>query len=147
MADERRRSRRRRRDKDVETRRQEEFKYRGLSLEELQELSIEELADLLPARPRRKLERGLTDEHRKLIDKIEDGGEGPFRTHLRDMVVLPSFVEKTLMVHNGRNFERVDVEPDMVGHFLGEFAMTRQDVEHTGPGVGATRSSKYMPLK
>ncbi len=146
MAEDRRRSRDRRRKDDVETRRQEEFQYRGKSLEELQELSINELAELLPARPRRKLTRGLTEEHKKLVDKVEDG-EGPFRTHLRDMVVLPSFVEKTFMVHDGQEFSRVDIEPDMVGHFLGEFAMTRQDVEHTGPGVGATRSSKYMPLK
>lgn len=146
MAD-RRRSRDRRRADEIETRRKEEFAYRGHSLEELQELSLEDLAELLPARARRKIERGLSEEHEKLIEKIEDGGEGPFRTHLRDMVVLPSFVNKVLMVHNGAGFERVDVEPDMVGHFLGEFALTRQNVEHTGPGVGATRSSKYMPLK
>lgn len=145
MAD-RRRSRRRR-DQEIETKRQEEFKYRGRTLEELQELSMDELAELLPARPRRKIKRGLNDEHRKLIEKVENGGEGPFRTHLRDMIVLPSFVEKVILVHNGHEFERVDIEPDMIGHFLGEFAMTRQDVEHTGPGVGATRSSKYMPLK
>ncbi len=146
MAD-RRRSRDRRRADEIETGRQEEFSYRGHTLEELQELSMDELADVLPSRARRKLQRGLTSEHRKLIDKVEDGGEGPFRTHLRDMVVLPSFVDKIIMVYNGQEFERVDIEPDMVGHFLGEFALTRADVEHTGPGVGATRSSKYMPLK
>lgn len=146
MADNRRSRDRSRRD-EVETGRSEEFKYRGHTLEELQEMSLDELKDVLPARPRRKIQRGLNAKHRKFIEKVEDGGEGPFRTHLRDMVVLPSFVEKTILVYNGQEFERVDVEPDMIGHFLGEFALTRQDVEHTGPGVGATRSSKYMPLK
>ncbi len=146
MAD-RRRSRDRRRADEIQTRRKEEFSYRGHTLEELQEMSLDELVDLLPSRARRKIERGLSEEHEKLIEKIENGGEGPFRTHLRDMVVLPSFVGKILMVHNGVEFERVDVEADMVGHFLGEFALTRKNVEHTGPGVGATRSSKYMPLK
>lgn len=143
---ERSRSRDRRRKGDVETRRQEAFSYRGHTVEELQALSLEEVAELLPARARRKIERGFTKDHQNFIEKVENG-EGPFRTHLRDMVVLPSFVEETIMVHNGQAFERVDVEPDMIGHFLGEFALTRQAVEHTGPGVGATRSSKYMPLK
>lgn len=109
-------------------------------------MSLEELAELLPARARRKIERGFSSRERKLIDKIENE-EGPFRTHVREAVVLPSFVGEEIHVHNGREFERVDVQPDMIGHLLGEFAMTREDVEHTGPGVGATRSSKYMPLK
>jgi small subunit ribosomal protein S19 len=35
----------------------------------------------------------------------------------------------------------------MIGHYVGEFAQTRKEVKHSGPGVGATRSSKFMPLK
>lgn len=142
MAD---RRRRRRREK-LDTRREEEFKFRGMTLEELQELSLEELAPHLPSRARRKLKRGLSQAHRDFIEKVESG-EGPFRTHLRDQVVLPSFVEKEIHIHTGQEFLRIDVKPEMIGHLLGEFAMTRQSVEHTGPGVGATRSSKYMPLK
>lgn len=143
---ERSRRRRRDRDEDVAAGPEEEFKYRGHTLDELQELSLEELAELLPARARRKIDRGLTTEEQKFLDKVENQ-DGPFRTHLRDMVVLPSFVGKEIHIHNGREFERVDVEPEMVGHLLGEFAITFENVEHTGPGVGATRSSKYMPLK
>lgn len=146
MADRRSRSRDRDREEDVGRRRQETFTYRGHELEELQELSLEELAELLPARARRKIDRGFTTEEQKFVEKVESG-EGPFRTHLRQAVVLPSFVGEEIHVHNGREFERIDVEPEMIGHLLGEFAMTREDVEHTGPGVGATRSSKYMPLK
>jgi len=71
----------------------------------------------------------------------------PIRTHLRDMVILPSFVNHQIFVHNGKEFQRVDIKPEMIGHYLGEFALTRKKVKHTGPGVGATRSSKYMPLK
>ena len=146
MADERRRSRSRDRDTDVQMGRREKFEYRGYELEDLQEMSLEELAEVLPARARRKIARGFTTEERKFVEKVENE-EGPFRTHLRQQVVLPSFVGEEIHVHNGREFERVDVEPEMIGHLLGEFAMTREDVEHTGPGVGATRSSKYMPLK
>ncbi len=145
MAD-RERSRSRDRGQQVEAERREAFQYRGHELEELQEMSLEELADLLPARARRKIARGFTTEQRKFVEKVETE-EGPFRTHLREQVVLPSFVGEEIHVHNGEEFERVNVEPEMIGHLLGEFAMTRQDVEHTGPGVGATRSSKYMPLK
>ena len=50
-------------------------------------------------------------------------------------------------IYNGKEFQRVDIKPNMIGHYLGEFALTRGKVKHTGPGVGATRSSKYMPLK
>jgi small subunit ribosomal protein S19 len=146
MADDRRSRDRRRRDR-VDTGTSEEFEYRGHSLEELEEMSLNELAEVLPARARRTIDRGLTDEHEKFIEKVEEGEDGPFRTHLRDMIVLPSFVGSTILVYDGSEFESVRVEPDMIGHYLGEFVMTREDVEHTGPGVGATRSSKYMPLK
>jgi small subunit ribosomal protein S19 len=63
------------------------------------------------------------------------------------MPILPSFIDHHIEIYNGKEFQRVDIQPNMVGHFLGEFALTRKKVTHTGPGVGATRSSKYMPLK
>ena len=69
------------------------------------------------------------------------------RTHIRSMVVLPEFVGKIISIHNGKEFVDVEIAPEMIGHFLGEFALTRRRVAHTGPGVGATRSSKFMPLK
>jgi small subunit ribosomal protein S19 len=69
------------------------------------------------------------------------------RTHRRDMPILPEFVGKTLAVHNGQHFVEIAVKPEMIGHYLGEFAITRRGVAHSGPGVGATRSSKHVPLK
>ena len=141
------RSRRKSRRKKIEIR-QREFAYRGLSIEELQELSIEELLPLLPSRMRRTLKRGLTAKQDKLLSDVQKAKEGDvIKTHCRDMVILPSFVGYRIDVHNGKEFQRVDVQPNMIGHYLGEFALTRQKVKHTGPGVGATRSSKYMPLK
>lgn len=132
----------------VEARRQREFTYRGHSLEELQEMSLDELAEILPARMRRKLKRGFGPEQQKLWERIQDSHEEEvLRTHRRDFPVLPEMVGRAFEVHRGDTFERVDVTPDMIGHYLGEFVMTRKKVEHTGPGVGATRSSKYMPLK
>jgi len=125
-----------------------EFRYRGYTLEEDQKLTIEELLPLLPARARRTLSRGLTREQDKLLRDIEKASEDEvIRTHLRDMVILPSFVGHKIAVHNGKEFQTVTIDPYMIGHYLGEFALTRKRVVHSGPGVGATRSSKYMPLK
>jgi len=79
---------------------------------------------------------------------VMKAGDGEIvKTHCRDMIILPSFVGKTIGVHNGKEFQPVKIQPEMIGHYLGEFALTRKRVKHSGPGVGATRSSKYMPLK
>ena len=129
-----------------------EFTYRGHTLDELQDMSLDEVAALLPARTRRSIERGLTDEQQKLLENARDAdpeetANNPIRTHLRDMPIVPAFVDLTFAVHNGQSFERVNVEPEMLGHYLGEFQLTRTSVEHGQAGIGATRSSKFVPLK
>jgi small subunit ribosomal protein S19 len=129
-----------------------EFTYRGHTLEELQDMDLDEVAELLPARQRRSIERGLSEEKEKLLDAAREAGEeetanDPIRTHLRDMPVVPEMIGLTFAVHNGESFERVEVEPEMLGHYLGEFQLTRTDVEHGQAGIGATRSSKFVPLK
>jgi small subunit ribosomal protein S19 len=141
------RSRRKARRKKIEIKKKE-FAYRGLSIEELQKLSIEELLPLLPSRMRRTLKRGLTVKQNKLLNDIEKANPGDtIKTHCRDMIILPNFVGHKLQIHNGNAFQIVEIQPNMIGHYLGEFALTRKSVKHTGPGVGATRSSKFMPLK
>ena len=140
-------SRRKAKRKKIEIKKKE-FSYYGLTLEELQKLTIDELTPYLPSRVRRTIKRGLTVKQDKLLKDIEKAKPGEqIRTHCRNMIILPSFVGHTINVHNGKEFQRVDILPDMIGHYLGEFALTRQKVKHTGPGVGATRSSKFMPLK
>jgi small subunit ribosomal protein S19 len=134
------------RDKD------EEFTYRGHKLDELLGMELDELAELLPARQRRSIERGLSVEQEKLLEEArgrteEETANDPIRTHLRSMIVLPEFVGLTFAVYNGQSFERVEVEPEMIGHYLGEFQLTRTSVEHGQAGIGATRSSKFVPLK
>lgn len=125
--------------------RKEEFLYRGRKISDLAKLSIDELAELLPARQRRSIKRGVSKEHKKLLANIR--GQESVRTHLRDMIILPEMVGKSLEIYNGKSFEKVDVMPEMVGHFFGEFALTRGRVQHGAAGVGATRSSKFVPLK
>lgn len=125
--------------------RTKEFAYRGYTFEEIQKMSLEEFMKLIPSRERRKLKRGLTEQEEILLRKLRK--KGTARTHCRDMVILPEMVGKVVFVHNGKEFVRVEIKPEMLGHRLGEFAQTRRFEKHSGPGVGATRSSKFVPLK
>jgi len=139
--------RRKQQRKKVEIRKKE-FKYRGMELEALQKLSFDELLPLLPSRIRRTLKRGLTPRQNKLLEDVKIAQKGDvIKTHCRDMPILPSFIGHRIDIHNGKEFQRIDIQPQMIGHVLGEFALTRKRVKHTGPGVGATRGSKFMPLK
>jgi small subunit ribosomal protein S19 len=133
----------------VETRRQKEFLYRGVAIEELVAMPHDEQMALLPSRARRFFKRiGQDEEAQKFWAKVKAAGEGDdLRTHLRDFPVLPAMVGKMVHIHNGKEFQKIGVTTEMIGHKLGEFALTRKPVKHTGPGVGATRSSKFMPLK
>jgi len=126
--------------------RKEAFTYRGHTLDELKNMRLEEIAELLPARARRTIRRGLPETHKKLLARIKKG-ESTIRTHLRDMIVLPEMVGLEFEVHNGKQFTKVKIQPEMIGHQLGEFALTRKKVVHGSAGIGATRSSKYVPLK
>jgi len=126
-------------------RRKEEFTYRGYTVDELKKMSLEQIAELLPARQRRTLKRGLSEEYKKLLQRIQGGGV--IRTHLRDMIILPEMIGLPFEIHDGKRFNRVEIKPEMIGHCLGEFALTRKKVVHGSAGIGATRSSRYVPLK
>lgn len=123
-----------------------EFTYRGKKLDELQKLNLEEFAALVPSRQRRSIQRGLSEEHKKLLSNVKTKDQN-IRTHLRDMVVVPEMVGLKIAIHNGKEFVPVEIIPEMLGHYLGEFALTRKKVAHGAAGVGATKSSKFVPLK
>ncbi|MFP4229992.1 MAG: 30S ribosomal protein S19, partial [Candidatus Nanohaloarchaea archaeon] len=107
--------------------------YRGHELEELKEMSHEELAEVMDTRARRKLERGLREQEEKLLKDIEEKGQA--KTHLRGMIVLPEMVGSTVEIYNGQGFVPVEIEEEMIGHYLGEFAKTRKEVSHSAPGL------------
>ena len=125
------------------------FLYRGKTLEELQEMTLEDFSKLLSARERRALTRGLTKVEKKLLENVRHfkGKDKLIRTHARDMIVLPEMVGAKLGIHNGKEFKMVIIDAAMIGHRLGEFSLTRSRVKHSAPGLGATRSSKFVPLK
>jgi small subunit ribosomal protein S19 len=115
---------------------------------------MDEIINILPSRQRRSLHRGFSSDHRILLEKIREaretlrqGGSPTVKTHLRDMIILPEMVGITVSVHNGKEFVAVEIKPEMIGHYLGEFAITNKPVRHGTPGIGASRSSMYVPLK
>lgn len=134
-----------------------EFKYRGYTLDELQKMSMDELIEIYPSRQRRSLKRGLLPRQQKVLDKMrkvkkankgKKGGKPVvIKTHCRDMVVLPEMVGVTFGIYNGQNFVEVEIKPEMIGSYFGEFSLTRGKVQHGDPGMGATRSSMFVPLK
>ena len=50
-------------------------------------------------------------------------------------------------VYNGKTFNQVEIQLEMIGHYLGEFSITCKPVKHGRPGIGATHSSRFIPLK
>ena len=131
-----------------------EFSYRGHNIESLSAMSMDEFINLLPSRQRRSLQRGLTAEQRILLEKLrvakdsqKTGKDTGIKTHVRDLIILPEMVGAKIQVHNGKDFVAMEIRPEMIGHYLGEFAITNKPVRHGTPGIGASRSSMYVPLK
>lgn len=129
-----------------------EFTYRGLKQAELEKLSHNDLLGLLPSRARRTLKRGLTEQQQKLLKNIKVAKENKdkraaVRTHVRDMVILPEMVGVNLAVYTGKEYKEFEVKTEMIGRYVSEFTLTRKVVKHSSPGVGATRSSLFVPVK
>ena len=124
----------------------QEFVFRGKTLEELKDLDIKSFAALLPSRQRRSLMRGVKLEQKKLLNRLKIS-QKPVKTHLRNTIILPEMVGKSLLVYNGKEFIQIRIEADMLGHYIGEFALTRRSVKHSSPGVGATKSSAAVSVR
>jgi small subunit ribosomal protein S19 len=124
------------------------YSFRGKSIEELQAMPIDSFVSLLDSRSRRAMKR-LAPRLRALLAKVKKSAAAgkAVRTHIREAIILPQWVGLAVAVHNGKEFKQFSISPEMVGHRLGEFAHTTGRVAHSGPGVGATRGSKFLPLK
>lgn len=70
----------------------------------------------------------------------------PVKTHLRNMIILPEMIGSVVGVYNGKVFNLVEIKPEMVGHYLGEFSITYMPVRHGRPGVGTTGASRFIPV-
>lgn len=127
-----------------------EFVFHGKKLEELQGMKIEDFVKLVPSRQRRSIKRMLSatkdDERVKLYNKVKKK-DAAIRTHCRDFVILPEMVGLTISIHNGKEFKSVMLTEKMIGHFLGEHADTRTFKQHSAPGIGASRSTKFTSVR
>ncbi|KAJ8767852.1 hypothetical protein K2173_020792 [Erythroxylum novogranatense] len=131
------------------------FSFRGVDLDALLDMSTDELVKLFNARARRRFQRGLKRKPMALIKKLRQAkreappGEKPepVRTHLRNMIIVPEMIGSIIGVYNGRTFNQVEIKPEMIGHYLAEFSISYKPVKHGRPGVGATHSSRFIPLK
>jgi len=124
-----------------------EFKYRGLSVEELKKLSIDDFAKLIKSRDRRSLKRGFTEQQKKLLEAIRKDKEKFHKTHVRDMVILPEMIGTKLGIYSGKEWINVVVQPNMIGKRLGDFSIPVKRVKHSAPGIGASRGSKHISVK
>ena len=92
--------------------------------------------------PRSQKKGPYVDE--KLYHKVEQLNQmdkrTPIKTWSRACTVIPEFVGHTFLVHNGKQHISVFVTEDMVGHKLGEFALTRTFRSHT-TGTKAQRTA------
>merc|ERR1712029_950851 len=131
------------------------FTYRGVDLDQLLDMNNEQLMELFPCRIRRKIGRGLKRKPMALIKKLRKKkkecpiNEKPdvVKTHLRDMIIVSEMTGSIVGVYNGKTFNQVEIKPEMIGHYLGEFSITYNPVKHGRPGIGATHSSRFIPLK
>ncbi|MFH1240511.1 MAG: 30S ribosomal protein S19 [Candidatus Diapherotrites archaeon] len=126
--------------------------WRGKKIEDLKSMDISEFMKLIDSRARRSMKRGFDKKLMKQIDnyaeKIKDGKyQKPIKTHLRDTIVIPKMLGLKFAVYRGNKFEDIDIVPNMLGHFLGEFALTRKRLQHGKAGIGATRSSTALKTK
>ncbi|KAI6182272.1 30S ribosomal protein S19 [Aphelenchoides bicaudatus] len=131
------------------------YSYRGVDLDQLLDMDQAQFSKLLHARARRRLNRGLQKKHRSLLARLVKAKKNAkelekpacIKTHLRNMIILPEMVGCVVGIHNGRAYNQVEIRAEMIGHYLGEFAITYKPVKHGRPGIGATHSSRFIPLK
>ncbi|KRZ63400.1 40S ribosomal protein S15 [Trichinella nativa] len=131
------------------------YTYRGIDLEHLLDLNLADLAQIMHARARRRLNRGLKRKQNSFLKRLRKAKkEAPelekpacVKTHLRNMIIIPEMIGNIVGVYNGKVFNQIEIRPEMVGHYLGEFSITYKPVKHGRPGIGATHSSRFIPLK
>ena len=129
-----------------------EDKYKGHNNEELSKMSVDDFMELTTSRERRTLKNlKRNPQFKKLVMKIrklkKEGKTKMIKTHVREAVVIPEWLGMTISIYNGKEFKKVEITVRHLGKRLGDFAHTTGPVKHSGPGVGATRGSKFVPLK
>lgn len=131
------------------------FIFRGFDIENLTLLSSDNLSKIVNSRARRKFYRGFRQKFMIFLrnlrkakkDSKHDNRDNIVRTHLRDALIVPEMFGSHVEIYNGKTFNQIEIKPDMMSHYTGEFSITYKPVKHGKPGVGATSASKFVPLK
>lgn len=122
--------------------------YRGKTLGELKTLDVREFAKHVKSRARRTILRqfreieNFVSRAKKKVEKKK-----PIRTHHRHLVIVPQMVGMKIQIYNGRDFISAEIVEEMLGHRLGEFALTRVRVKHGSAGIGSTKGTKFKAKK
>ena len=129
-----------------------EFTYKGKTMEELQQMSIKDFAQLTTARAKRSLLKGVDEYFLKKVAKAQESLKAgkypkPVRTHNRDIIVVPAMVGIPVGVYTGKEFQTIEIKDKMLSHYLGEFALTRKRLQHGKAGIGATKSSTAITAR
>ncbi|MGB9674685.1 MAG: ribosomal protein S19 family protein, partial [Nanopusillaceae archaeon] len=99
----------------------------------------------------RRLKIGFPVEWEKFYKKCYLQLQGKYKkavkTHAREIVILPFMVGCKVAVYNGKEFVEFEIKDYMIGRRLGEFVYTTKKVQHSAPGIGASKSSKFMKAK
>merc|ERR1712105_565981 len=133
------------------------YTFRGVDLDQLLDMKSENLIELLGCRQRRHFNRGIKRREENFLKRLRkakkaltgEAGEKPacVKTHLRNVVIIPEMVGSVIGIYNGKVFNQVEIKAEMIGYYIGEFSMTYKPVRHGRPGIGATHSSRFIPLK
>ncbi|GAM24406.1 hypothetical protein SAMD00019534_075810 [Acytostelium subglobosum LB1] len=143
-------------DTQVKKRTFKKFTYNGIALESLLDLKEQQLAKIFRCRQRRKLNRDTPIKHVSFLKKcrkakagVSQAGDKPklVKTHARNILIVPEMIGSVVGIYNGKQYNQVEIKPEMIGHYLGEFSLTYKTVMHGRPGIGATHSSRFIPLK
>lgn len=125
-----------------------EFTYRGKTLTELKTLDVREFAKYLPSREKRSVLRNFQQVEKFVSDAKAKSSKGKkIKTHFRDLVIVPELIGMKIQVHAGNAFNMFEITDEMLGHRLGEFALTRKKVSHGSAGIGSTKGSKHKAKK
>ena len=131
------------------------FSFRGMDLEALLKLDVTVLQHHVRSRIRRRFKNGLGRKPMRLIKRLRKAKRNagpmekpePIKTHLRNMIIVPEMVASVCGVYNGRDYVTVEIKPDMIGHYLGEFSITYHPVAHGRPGLTSGKTAQFIPLK
>ena len=126
-----------------------EFSFRGKEIEELEAMSF---AKLCTSRARKTLLKGFDKKFLGKVMKAKEQAKAgkypkPVKTHHRDCIIIPAMVGVPVGIYNGQEFATVEIKEKMLGHYLGEFALTRKRLQHGKAGIGATRSSTAITAR